>query len=414
MRVCLLLLLCFACTRLPPEQQLTSVSIIDQNGMSQTVQSKERLSRYARVNFEAGGPYQKVLRVYGRDGEGHVRSRITGYHPNGQPRQALEVVDGRAFGSYKEWHTNGQLKLVAVVVGGSADIDDQSVASYLFDGVSRAWDEGGNLLAEIPYWKGELHGLSTYYYPSGKVWKEIPFYGGKRTGTSREYGESGDLLAYGEWEGDLPTGKALQYYTKDRLASYEEYEEGRLMLGEYYNREGRLIASVKEGEGIRGVAKAGGLLQREEIRGGYQEGRVEIEDAKGRLLRAYHLSHGIKNGEEVEFYPETGKPKLALTWREGQIVGIAKTWYPSGHMESKREISNSRVNGVAMAWYEDGNLMLIEEYVEGRLLKGEYFPKGTPSAISRVMNGRGMATLYDGEGNYLRKVNYAEGIPVES
>ena len=96
------------------------------------------------------------------------------------------------------------------------------------------------------------------------------------------------------------------------------------------------------------------------------------------------------------------------------MQGVAKTWYDNGVQESKREMSNNIKNGILTAWYRDGNLMLIEEYQQDKLVKGEYFRRGERHAISCVKDGGGTVTLFDAEGNFTCKVTYEEGVPIDA
>src|SRR5262245_3027250 len=111
-----------SCTR-RAEEQIVRLHLVDQNGMSETIQSKERLSRYQKVDFLSPQPFRKVHRVYGRGKDGSTYATLTSYYPNGQLCQYLEIVDARAYGAYREWHPNGQLRLQTEVVGGPADIE---------------------------------------------------------------------------------------------------------------------------------------------------------------------------------------------------------------------------------------------------------------------------------------------------
>src|SRR5690606_28139013 len=101
---------------------LISINIIDENGLTETISNAERLKRFENTDFLASQPYQKVSRVYSRNAEGDICAYITSYHSNGGAKQYLEVVNGRAFGVYREWHFNGILKIDAIVIGGSGDL----------------------------------------------------------------------------------------------------------------------------------------------------------------------------------------------------------------------------------------------------------------------------------------------------
>ena len=61
---------------------------------------------------------------------------------------------------------------------------------------------------------------------------------------------------------------------------------------------------------------------------------------------------------------------------------------------------NNKRNGLATAWYRDGSLMLIEEYNHDRLFKGEYYKKGERTPYTEIVEGHGIATLYDGDWSF--------------
>jgi len=122
----------------------------------------------------------------------------------------------------------------------------------------------------------------------------------------------------------------------------------------------------------------------------------------------------VKNGEEVIYYQTVAnQPKLSVNWLDSNIHGLVKTWYENGMQESQREMTRNVKNGLLTGWYKDGNLMLIEEYDMGKLIKGKYYRMGDKNPVSKVIGGRGLATLFDGDGNFLRKINYSNGAPVE-
>ena len=81
---------------------LACINIIDQNGLSETFQTQDRLVQYGKVDFLAPQSYRKVMRIYKRDHKGSIRAVITGYHPNGQIKQYLEIMNNAANGAYHE------------------------------------------------------------------------------------------------------------------------------------------------------------------------------------------------------------------------------------------------------------------------------------------------------------------------
>lgn len=388
---------------------LTSISMVDRNGMSETISQNERLKQFEHVNFSTPQPYQKVLRVYGRSSQGDIKACITSYHPNGQPKQYLDVVNNRAFGTYQEWHTDGIPKLEATVIGGTADLSNAAEATWLFDNCSKVWDENGKLLAKIEYVKGELNGTSLYYHANGNLWKRVPFSKDQIQGCFEIFLENGNLLQTTEYVNGLKDGPSIRYWFNSTIAAEETYTQGLLLQGVYYNFYGVPIASISEGNGFRAVFGKDFVCELHEYQKGYEEGQVKFFDRDGNLLQSHFLKDGLKHGVEIEF---SGiKPKMSVNWVEGKLQGIMKTWYANGAQESQREMSSNLKNGLLTAWYEDGSLMMIEEYEQDKLVKGKYFKKGDKKPISEITAGFGIATIYDSKGNFIQKINYQNSKP---
>ena len=399
-----------------PVPQLVSINLVDRNGMSETISQMDRLKQYSNVNFLDTQPYQKILRVYSRDFSGTIKAIITSYHPNGQVKQYLEVADNRASGAYREWYLDGTLKLETFVIGGIADLNTSAEKSWLFDGSSRAFDECGNLVATIDYCKGELTGTSRYYHKNGNIWKIVPFTKNMAEGTFEIYLENGSLLQTSEFSSDVKHGKTIRYWPSQHLASDELYTEGRLLDGFYYDLNGNLVAEIHEGTGYRALFGKDTLCELQEFRGGLQDGSVQVFDLESNLIKIYHVKNEMKHGVELEYYQnflkfKTQQEKISIEWSDGKIHGTVKTWYENGNLESQREMTNNMKNGLLSAWYQDGSVMLLESYDHDKLLKGKYFKKTEKTPISEVINGNGLATLYDSNGNLFKKINYHNGKP---
>jgi len=105
-------------------------------------------------------------------------------------------------------------------------------------------------------------------------------------------------------------------------------------------------------------------------------------------------------------------PKLFINWENDQLQGQIKTWYPSGQVESQRELHNNKKQGTSFAWYKNGDLMLTEEYENDLLVKGAYYKKGDKKAVSKIDSGKGVAYLHTPEGIFLKKINYEKGKPL--
>ena len=58
----LAILLLTACSR-APQHEIVKLHTIDTKGMSETIQTPERLARYQQIDFEKPQPFQKVLKL---------------------------------------------------------------------------------------------------------------------------------------------------------------------------------------------------------------------------------------------------------------------------------------------------------------------------------------------------------------
>jgi len=394
------------------EAPLISMQLLDRNGFSETISSKDRLSSFQKIDFLTPQPYQKILRVFSRDDLGKSQSIITSYHDNGQAWQYLEVVDGRAHGYYREWHPNGVLKIESQVIEGVADISQTAQTSWVFDGTSYVWDEAGHLLARISYDKGLLHEQSYYFYPSGELFKVIPYLHNLIEGTVFIYDKQKNVLEKVEFQKGEKQGQAVGFWPGGVLKYEENYQKGLLIKGQYFSSTGQLISQVKDGHGFQAHFFENTLDALCEVRGGKEEGEIQIYDEEGFMKTLYHVKEGKKQGEEWEFYPKTKKPKLILNWQDDMIQGQVKTWYENGTLESQKEMAANKKHGLSFAWYRNGDVMLMEEYDNDTLFKGTYFKKGDKQAVSKIENGKGVATLYDGNGNFLKKISYERGKPL--
>lgn len=401
------------------ESSLACINFIDREGTSVTVQSEERLKQYASADFLTPQPYEKVLRTYKKDSTGNAYAYVTTYHENGQPKQYLEVRNAGAYGSYREWHENGVLKMDAHLVGGSADVTPAAQRSWQFDGPCRVWNDEGELIAEYPYDKGSLEGIGMQYYPNGVVKMRSPYSRNFKCGLEERFYSDGSLMASANWQKGELKGEAVRYWPSGTLSLKEHYDEGLLVSGLYYNCRGNLLSEIILGDGQRAIFDRERVKEFQEYREGLQEGEVKVLNAKGEIERIYHSKNNLKEGQETVFYPaKLGvdgtdvvnlRPQLLISWHQGKIHGITKTWYQNGSIESQREMADNRRNGLATAWYRDGGLMLMEEYDHDRLVKGEYYKKGQRYPESLVKEGCGVATLYDSNGLFLRRINYYNG-----
>lgn len=407
------LALCLLGSTLFAEAKLIRINLVDRNGMTETISDKTRLSQYQKVDFLSSQPYQKVFRLFERDSKGNAYALITSYHPNGELKQYLECCNNRAYGCYREWHPNGQLKIDATLISGSADLSEQAEASFLFDGTNYAYDESGHLVAEIPYFKGELHGDANYYHTNGSLWKKVPYVNNALHGTIAVYLEDGTPFQFTEYANGEKNGQSTRYWEGKKIAFQENYKAGLLEEGRYYDQRGSLVCSVTNFQGWRASFGKENVQELHEVQGGIEEGVIKILDDSQHIIATYAIKDGEKEGQEIRYFPKSSSPRLLLSWHEGVLQGPIKTWYDNGIMESVKEMNNNKRNGAFTAWYKNGSLHFVEEYDNDKLISGEYYRMKEQTPTSRVEKGRGTATLFDAEGNFSKKIRYYDGKPTE-
>lgn len=392
-------------------EQIISIQMINRNGFSETISTKDRLEIYQKIDFLTAQPYQKVLRVFGRDASGKSLSKITSYHSNSQPWQYLEAIDSRANGLYREWYENGQLKIEAHVMEGMPDLSDIAQTSWLFNGPCFVWDDQGRLEADFLYDKGILQGDAHYYHPNGKLATVIPYDKNLVHGRFTHFDEQGQRIEVIPYNQGKKEGEAFSLWHKNQLKYLEQYHDESLICACYWTIQGEKIAQVENGNGKQALFQEDRLHSLIEYKEGKSEGLVELYNADGLLVSTYVWKDSKKEGEEWEYYSNKN-PKLLLNWCGNKIQGIAKTWYENGVLESQREMSNNKKQGLSLAYYKNGDLMFMEEYESDRLVSGSYYPKGKKNAFSKIENGEGIATIYDSDGHYVKKISYERGRPV--
>ncbi|MBM3191674.1 MAG: hypothetical protein FJZ63_03330 [Chlamydiae bacterium] len=396
--------------------KLVSLQLIDRHGFNETISTQDRLDQYAATNFLDPQTYQKVVRLFQRNTQGKIASIVTSYHENGHIWQSLDVVNGRAHGVYQEWYPSGILKVKAHVIEGRGDVAADCMSTWVFDKESFVYDEKGRLMAKFSYDKGELSGKALYYHSNGTLCKMTPYVKNVIHGDEIFYDEQEEKIGKFSYSHGVRHGRSLYQGSKECPKFVEEYTDGKLWSAVYYNFQGRVMSKVAQGEGLQTLYDKGKLAFQYAIKEGKREGKVYVYSSSEMLESEYSTKEGVKHGEEWVYYSKTleeHKPKLYLNWYEGQLQGRVKSWYPNGALESEREMYHNKKNGPALAWYKNGDLMLTEEYENDLLIKGLYRKKGEKSVVSTIENGEGMATLYDNEGHFLKKVVYHKGAPIE-
>ena len=393
------------------QEPLCRVNIIDCNGLSETITSKDRLKELAFRDFLSPQPFKKVLRIFAKNRQGQTKSVITSYYDNGHIHQYLECINNRANGLYKQWHPNGQQQLIARVCAGIADISEHAFASWSFTGETLSWNEQGTLQARYHYKNGLLQGKAEVFYPTGTK-KQVCFYDNNMLEqTFSTFHENGILKESISYQKNKRHGPATGYHSNGSVSWKETYHQDALVNGEYFDANGTLLSGVSDSTGLRSLFDNDRLYAQQEITQGQPKGWTSLFSEHGDLERKFQSDNGKKTGLDFRYYPRSHAPKLCIEWKDGMLHGTVKSWFPNGKQESQREFCQNLRHGSAMAWYSDGSPQLVEEYEHDKLIRGQYYKKGESSPLSFVEKGHGFVTLFDDEGVVTERIQYADGKP---
>lgn len=412
------LLLVGCSTKTISQDELVSIQITDQNGLSETISTEEKLKTFETVNFASRQPYKRVLRVYKKDQEGKSRNILTTYHQNGHVEEELHCIGTTAQGAYRKWHPSGKLHVEATIIGGPADTSPIAKKNWLFDGLCSVYDEKGTLVAKITYQSGHLEGPSEYFYSDGSLKEKAHFKRGNIDGKREIFQKKGIVYQEELYFNGFQDGKTLGFFPNQKRAYTEIYDKGKLTSGHYFSQDGKLISKIVNGKGEKAFYHEDYLEKIVTYQQGLPDGLVKIYSEEKELKQTFLQKDGKKTGEEIIYYlqgdgaaPNT--KKLSIEWDEDTVHGNVKTFYTNGKQESQKEFSRNQKNGMSFSWYENGDLMLLEEYEKNTLVKGTYYEKGSSDPVSKVEKGTGLATLYDRDGTFTRKVRYKKGEPEE-
>ncbi len=414
--------ICTSCGLKNPSNELSFIQITDKNGISEIISSKEKLLKYKNINFENDPqPYKQVTRIFSDQTTHKNFSKITSYHENSNIFQYLEIKDASAYGRYIEWHKNGMKKIEAQVIGGEANLSTQAQETWLFDGPSFVWDERGNLLADINYENGLLSTTSTYYHINGSIKKIVPYENNEINGTVSEYDENKKLITIFNFKNGKLNGKTKGFY-KNNYIFIENYKDNKLIKAKYLDNNNNLLSTIKEGDGYKTFVDNNlSFIKKIEYKKGIEEGLTEEWSITGELICKYHKKNNAKQLEETFYFLKNELdesllndniicPKLSIQWKDNYVHGLVKTWYNNAILESQKTISKNKKNGPLSAWYKDGSIMLLEEYENDILIGGKYFKKTFSSTVSTITMGTGIATFYDENGLFIKKIKYEKGI----
>ena len=272
-----------------------------------------------------------------------------------------EYKNGKRNGKGKEYYNKNKLKFEGVFLNGKKwegiGYDTEKNIIYQLEkgkGYIKEYDYSGNLSFEGNYIDGELKGNVKEYYSDGKISFEGEYSLNKRNGFGKEYYYDGKLKF---------DGKFLY---------------GRKWEGKGFNRDGKIIYKLNDGDG-------------------YVQNYLD----NGELISEYSYVKGVITGKGKEY--AEGKIIFEGQYFNGQRSGNGKEYNNNGQLIFEGEyIYDERKNGKA---YIKGSLEYIGEYLYNRKWNGTGYDSNG-NVIYVLNNGTGQVMEFENDnlifdGNYL-------------
>lgn len=278
-----------------------------------------------------------------------VRSgTATTYHPNGTAAREVPFSEGLEHGNGREYaEDDGRLISRMVFVRG-VQVALEKLNRYGPEGKKEGlWEvlrDGGTLLEEGTWRRGERHGVFRFYDTQGKLERMERY----------EYGElvvdaaTTELL---EIKRDLHPNGAVRrvgsYRNGKEHGVFREYApDGTLVTGTLY------LDGVRAGEGVTDAL-------------GNRIGHWKLWYPEGGLQAEGGYEAGVREGEWIFYYPE-GTVAQRGSYREGAFHGTWVWYYPDGKVHREEQYRSGKEDGVFREWGPSGAVLMEGEYVRGR------------------------------------------------
>ena len=158
----------------------------------------------------------------------------------------------------------------------------------------------------------------------------------------------------------VPRYKVEQYKTANIIPVEKSYVDNNgEFLNHFYNENLEPISNIGTYTGTQ-LAFANGRLV---VKGNYVDGKLQGDLTKyklnGDLESTANFENGVKNGEEIVYFPQSqgGKKRWVYNYVDGVRVGQAKEYYESGELHVVCDYENNKRNGKIIGYYLSGKVM---------------------------------------------------------
>ena len=197
-------------------------------------------------------------------------------------------------------------------------------------------------------------------------------------------------------------------------------QKKKVYLFELDNFNGRYFQKNHQ-EPFSGVAiveyTPGEIMSRVQFKDGKPNGKVIQYERTGKKISESTFVNGVKDGPEMQWYPN-GNKKVLVNYQRGKPHGMIIEYHQNGKMLSKGEIYDGIENGKYSWWFDNGQLDQELTYEMGKVNGAvkNWYPDGTLKMVSNFRLGvkQGTTTHYYANGQMSYKKNFNNDMEVDT
>ncbi len=286
----------------------------------------------AEPDDQAGRAGNEIIRQRYPDGRIQIRRFViqdefgnylnhgpwTLYSQRGQIMARGQFEEGLMTGNWERWHPEGSGGLFSESPFGEFQGPFLSVCGFAEGQQHGTWtimDRYRRKILEMPYVRGNRHGVATWYWPNGGNMRQAGFENGKMQGDLIEWDQNNRVTRRSSWDDNRELITRDSFYYRNQKRSENHFLGPPLQfLGkdDWWNaRPARFEASGQE----------------------------------------------IQHGPAVEWY-RNGQLKMRGQYREGTRHGHFAWWHPNGQKQAEGTYANGLRDGRWRWWHASGVLAI--------------------------------------------------------
>ena len=95
--------------------------------------------------------------------------------------------------------------------------------------------------------------------------------------------------------------------------------------------------------------------------------------AEGKLLCQTRFVDGLKHGEKVEYWAETGEPRRIIPYKDGRAHGTMKAWHLNGELKRRVSCRDGLLHGEEVVFSDEGKVITRRFWLDGEMVSRAEF-----------------------------------------